>query len=53
MAPSWEGLPELVPQALGLDRLVIRDRAVERFDYRRMVDQHEALYRELVREAGR
>jgi glycosyltransferase involved in cell wall biosynthesis len=53
MAPSWEGLPELVPQALELDRRVIRDRAVERFDYRRMVDQHEALYRELVREAGR
>lgn len=53
MAPSWEGLPELVPQALELDRRAIRDRAVERFDYRRMVDQHEALYQELVREAGR
>jgi len=44
LAPSWEGLAELVPQALELDRRTIRDRAVERFDFRRMVDAHEALY---------
>jgi glycosyltransferase involved in cell wall biosynthesis len=50
MAPSWEGLPALVPQALELDRRTIRDRAVERFDYRRMVDRHETLYRKLVAE---
>ncbi len=47
LAPSWEGLAELVPQALVLDRHAIRARAVERFDYTRMVDQHEALYARL------
>jgi len=50
LAPSWEGLADLVPQALKLDRRQIRERAVERFDYQRMVDAHEALYR---RVAGR
>ncbi|MEA2159547.1 MAG: hypothetical protein QOD66_1927 [Solirubrobacteraceae bacterium] len=45
---SWEGLAELVPRALELDRRAIRARAVERFDYRRMVDRHEALYRRMV-----
>lgn len=49
LADSWEGLAELVPQAIGLDRRAIRARAVERFDYRRMVDRHEALYRRMVR----
>jgi glycosyltransferase involved in cell wall biosynthesis len=44
LADSWEGITDLVPHALGLDRAAIRARAVERFDYRRMVDQHEALY---------
>jgi glycosyltransferase involved in cell wall biosynthesis len=48
LADSWEGITELVPQALELDRAAIRARAVERFDYRRMVDQHEALYHRLV-----
>jgi glycosyltransferase involved in cell wall biosynthesis len=48
LAPSWEGLPALVPRALELDRRTIRDRAIERYDYRRMVDQHEALYRRLA-----
>jgi len=52
LASSWEGLAELVPRALALDRTAIRARAVERFDYRRMVDRHEALYRRMV-EAGR
>jgi glycosyltransferase involved in cell wall biosynthesis len=48
LAPSWESLPDLVPRALELDRQAIRARAVERFDYKRMVDAHEALYRRLV-----
>lgn len=48
LAPSWEGLAQLVPRALQLDRHRIRERAVERFDFRRMVDQHEDLYRSLV-----
>jgi glycosyltransferase involved in cell wall biosynthesis len=49
LAPSWEGIAELVPRALELDRAQIRERAVERFDYRRMVDAHEALYRRIAR----
>jgi len=48
LAPDWEGLADLVPRALELDRQTIRDRAVERFDYTRMVDRHEALYRRLA-----
>jgi glycosyltransferase involved in cell wall biosynthesis len=48
LAPTWEGLIELVPKALALDRAAIRARAVERFDFTRMVDRHEALYRRLV-----
>jgi glycosyltransferase involved in cell wall biosynthesis len=48
LAPSWEGLAELVPLALELDRRTIRERAVERFDFRRMVDAHEELYRRLT-----
>lgn len=51
LAPSWEGLAELVPRALRLDRRSIRNRAAERFDYKQTVDRHEALYRRLVREA--
>jgi glycosyltransferase involved in cell wall biosynthesis len=53
LAESWEGLAELVPRALELDRAVIRERAVVRFDYKRMVDCHEELYRRLVREGAR
>ena len=48
LADSWEGLPELVAPAIELDRRTIRHRAVERFDYRRMVDRHEELYQRLV-----
>lgn len=48
LAESWEGIVNLVPQALALDRQVIRARAVERFDYKLMVDLHEALYRRVV-----
>lgn len=49
LAPSWEGLVDLIPWALELDRSAIRARAVERFDYARMVDLHEQLYREAAR----
>lgn len=52
LAPTWEGLAELVPRALELDRRAIRARAVERFDYRRMVDLHETLYYRLLAEAS-
>jgi glycosyltransferase involved in cell wall biosynthesis len=48
LADSWEGLAELVPSALELDRGQIRRRAIERFDYRRMVDSYEVLYRRLA-----
>ena len=44
IADSWEGLAELVPAACALDRPRIRARAVERFDFQRMVDDHERLY---------
>jgi glycosyltransferase involved in cell wall biosynthesis len=47
-APSWEGLAELLPAALALDRAAIRGRALERFDKRRMADDYEALYRRVV-----
>jgi glycosyltransferase involved in cell wall biosynthesis len=50
LAPSWEELPALVARAVELDRRAIRERAVERFDYRRMVDRYEALYERLVDE---
>jgi glycosyltransferase involved in cell wall biosynthesis len=53
LAESWEGLAALIPRALELDRSAIRARAVERFDYTRMVDRHEELYRRLVSEAER
>lgn len=43
-APSAQALAELIPPALSLDRALVRARAVERFDYRRMADEHEALY---------
>jgi glycosyltransferase involved in cell wall biosynthesis len=47
-ATSWEGLAELVAPALALDRRVIRERALARFDFRRMVDDYEALYRRIL-----
>jgi glycosyltransferase involved in cell wall biosynthesis len=48
LAGTWQDLAELVPQALALDRRAIRERAVERFDFRPMVDAHESLYRRLA-----
>jgi glycosyltransferase involved in cell wall biosynthesis len=47
-AASWEGLAELVAPALALDRHAIRERALSRFDVRRMVDDYEALYRRIL-----
>jgi glycosyltransferase involved in cell wall biosynthesis len=54
-APSWEGLSQLVPRAAALDRAAVRAAAEQRFDFRRMVDDHEALYRRVAtaREAAR
>jgi glycosyltransferase involved in cell wall biosynthesis len=41
-------LPGLVGPTVGLDRRRVRDRAVERFDYPRMVDDYEVLFAEIV-----
>lgn len=51
-APSWEGLAELVPAAASLDRAGVRRAVEHRFDFRRMVDDHEALYRRVVGAGG-
>ena len=49
---SWvspgEDLGEAVQSAVQLDRRGVRQAAVERFDYRRMVDAYERLYRRLA-----
>jgi glycosyltransferase involved in cell wall biosynthesis len=42
-------LGEAVRRAVQLDRRRVREAAVERFDYRRMVDAYERLYRRLAR----
>jgi glycosyltransferase involved in cell wall biosynthesis len=44
-----ENLGEAVQSAVQLDRRRVRQAAVERFDYRRMVDAYERLYRRLAR----
>jgi glycosyltransferase involved in cell wall biosynthesis len=49
VAGDWRGLPDLVPRALELDRAAIRARAIERFDFKRMVDRHEELYLRIAR----
>ena len=43
--PPGEGLAKAVRSAVELDRGRVRAAAVERFDYRRMVDAYEGLYR--------
>jgi glycosyltransferase involved in cell wall biosynthesis len=53
LAESWQGIADLVPLAIELDRRVIRARAIERFDFELMVDRHEALYRRIVQSRGR
>ena len=52
-APSAAALRDWIPAALGLDRARVRARAVERFDFARMVDEHEALYGRLAGQRGR
>jgi glycosyltransferase involved in cell wall biosynthesis len=47
-APTPSALADRVPEALSLDRARVRARAVQRFDVRRMVDGHEALYERLA-----
>jgi LmbE family N-acetylglucosaminyl deacetylase/glycosyltransferase involved in cell wall biosynthesis len=52
----FDSLDEMVaglPRVLALDRARVRTRALERFAVERMVDEHEALYRELAPDAGR
>lgn len=48
LAETPERLVDAVPRALELDRARVAARARERFDYRRMVDDYEALYRRLM-----
>ena len=45
-------LAELVGPAVALDRRRVRERAVERFGYARMVDDYEALYADVVARRG-
>jgi len=47
--PAGGSLGEAVRRAVELDRRRVREAAVERFDYRRMVDAYERLYRRLAR----
>jgi glycosyltransferase involved in cell wall biosynthesis len=47
--PPNGSLGEAVRRAVQLDRRRVREAAVERFDYRRMVDAYERLYRRLSR----
>jgi glycosyltransferase involved in cell wall biosynthesis len=47
-APSWQELSQLVVRAATLDRAAVRAAAEQRFDFRRMVDDHEALYRRIA-----
>jgi glycosyltransferase involved in cell wall biosynthesis len=48
VAPG-ESLVDAVQSAVQLDRRWVREAAVERFDFRRMVDAYERLYRRLAR----
>lgn len=47
-AASMDALPDLVAQALKLDRREVRRRAESRFGYRAMVSEYEALYRSII-----
>jgi glycosyltransferase involved in cell wall biosynthesis len=48
LALDLESLASLIPAALELDRARVRETAVARFDYRRMVDDYQAVYQRLV-----
>jgi hypothetical protein len=43
-----DAMPELVPRALELDRRIVREQAMRRFGFRRMVDDYLALYKTLL-----
>jgi glycosyltransferase involved in cell wall biosynthesis len=43
-----ESLAQVMPEVVALDRVRVRQRAVERFDYRRMVSGYESVYRRLT-----
>jgi hypothetical protein len=43
-----DGMAELVPEALKLDRAAVRAHAKERFGFEKMVDEYERIYRELA-----
>lgn len=47
-----ESLADYLPAVLALDRARVRETAEVRFDYRRMVDGYEALYRWLAADSG-
>jgi glycosyltransferase involved in cell wall biosynthesis len=47
-AASMDALPDLVTQALKLDRREVRRHAEGRFGYRAMVSEYEALYRSVI-----
>ena len=46
--PDLDALAEAIPAVLSLDRARVRQRAVARFDYRRMVGDYEAVYRRVA-----
>jgi glycosyltransferase involved in cell wall biosynthesis len=46
-----DGMAELVPLALDLDRRKVREHAMARFGYRAMVDEYLKLYRRLIESA--
>ncbi len=47
-APDLDSVRACLPSTLALDRTRVRQRAIERFDYRRMTDDYEELYQRLV-----
>lgn len=49
---SPASLAAVVPAAVALDRVRVRAAAVARFDYRRMVDEYEAIYRRVAEARG-
>jgi len=51
-ASVLDALPELVPQALALDRGKVREHAQTRFGFSAMVDAYESLYRSKAGSAG-
>ena len=44
-----DAMPDLVPRALELDRRAVREHAMQRFGFRRMVDDYLTLYRAMIR----